>query len=125
MREFSVKQKIIGKTLLLCGFILLIFCSVALCNERNILVLHSYDPEYIYTRVFNNTLKEELDKSGSSVNLFMSILIRKGLTLQFIMVSLKNILCLNIKPQNRLYPLLRRRCPAVFINGKKGPGKFI
>ena len=74
MREFSVKQKIIGKTLLLCGFILLIFCSVALCNERNILVLHSYDPEYIYTRVFNNTLKEELDKSGNSVNLFYEYL---------------------------------------------------
>ena len=74
MRRKLAKQYVNGKMLLLCIIVLLSFTPTALCNERNILVLHSYDPEYIYTRVFNNTLKEELDKSGNSVNLFYEYL---------------------------------------------------
>jgi len=74
MRRKLAKQYVNGKMLLLCIIVLLSFAPTALCNERNILVLHSYDPEYIYTRVFNNTLKEELDKSGNSVNLFYEYL---------------------------------------------------
>lgn len=92
MRRKLAKQYVNGKMLLLCIIVLLSFTPTALCNERNILVLHSYDPEYIYTRVFNNTLKEELDKSGNSVNLFMNISMRRDLILPIIMDCLKSTL---------------------------------
>jgi len=38
--------------------------------ERRILVLHSYDPEYIYTRIFNDTLERELQEKDYSIDLF-------------------------------------------------------
>ena len=74
MRRKLAKQYVNGKMLLLCIIVLLSFTPTALCNERNILVLHSYDPEYIYTRVFNNTLKEEFYKSSNTVNIFYEYL---------------------------------------------------
>jgi len=62
------------KQVLLCILFLLSFTTIAVCGERNILVLHSYDPEYIYTRIFNNTLERELREKDYSINLFYEYL---------------------------------------------------
>ena len=62
------------KRILLSILSLLSFSTIAVCGEQNILVLHSYDPEYIYTRIFNNTLERELHEKGNSINLFYEYL---------------------------------------------------
>ena len=70
--------------------LLLSFSTVAICGERQILVLHSYDPEYIYTRIFNDTLERELQEKDYSIDLFMSFLMQRGLILVAIMISSRN-----------------------------------
>ena len=54
--------------------LLLSFSTVAICGERRILVLHSYDPKYIYTRIFNDTLERELQEKDYSIDLFYEFL---------------------------------------------------
>ena len=60
----------------ICPSILLLlsFSTVAICGERRILVLHSYDPKYIYTRIFNDTLERELQEKDYSIDLFYEFL---------------------------------------------------
>ena len=76
----------------ICPSILLLlsFSTVAICGERRILVLHSYDPKYIYTRIFNDTLERELQEKDYSIDLFMSFLMQRGLILVAIMISSRN-----------------------------------
>jgi len=56
--------------------LLSIFChhSDAYKDYYNVLVLHSYDPEYIYTKIFNTFLKEKFGEFEKPVNIYFEYL---------------------------------------------------
>lgn len=76
MKKLFSKYNYICHTCLTLIILLLIFChrSDAYKDYYNVMVLHSYDPEYVYTRIFNSFLKEKFSEYEKPVNIYFEYL---------------------------------------------------